>query len=301
MRNLPAPNPLVAVSVAVAPPDSYLAGRDVAATTAPSERQRQRLSWERTAAGISDLWGAPSTQYYRRREMELISRAFGPLAGKRVLKLDLWNEAFNTRIGHWLEEQGAELFAFDLSKTVTARARQESARIRRQSAGAPRLACADIREFPFADRSFDFVYTMGTIEHIPEYRQALGEILRVLREGGRAIVGVPHRWDPFLRPLLVGLLAHFGKYPYAPEKSFGSRELRRDLEGAGFEVLERTGILALPGFVRLLDLFCHTRGIPLDPLWAALIAPFGFCERRFSAARRLGYLMAMVAQRPAGG
>ena len=71
--------------------------------------------------------------------------------------------------------------------------------------------------------------------------------------------------------------------------------------GIRVEVLERTGILALPGVVRLLDLFCHTRGIPLGPLWAALIAPFGLCERRFSAARRLGYLIAMVAERPAGG
>ena len=78
---------------------------------------------------------------------------------------------------------------------------------------------------------------------------------RVLRAGGKAVVGVPYRWDPFLRPLLVVLLELLGKYPYAPERSFGARELRQ-IEGAGLQVLERTGILALPGVLRLATSTC---------------------------------------------
>jgi SAM-dependent methyltransferase len=275
---------------------SAAARPDVIGWGADGLRRGQRLIWERTANALSDLWAAPTTQYYRRSEVALIQRAFGPLAGKRVLKLDLWNEAFNTRILHWMAEQGAEVFAFDLSHTVASRARRQA----KGHAGCERVACADIREFPFRDASFDYLYTMGTIEHIREYRQSLGEVRRVLREGGKAVVGVPYRWDPFLRPLLVVLLELLGKYPYAPERSFGARELRRDLEGAGLQVLERTGILALPGVLRLADLYLHTHGLRLDRLTGALSRPFEYCERRFPTIQNLGYLMAIVVQRPLG-
>jgi SAM-dependent methyltransferase len=258
-------------------------------------RERQRLRWERTASGrLGDLWSAPTTQYYRRSEIALASRAFGDLAGKRVLKLDLWNEAFNTRILHWMSQQGAEVYAFDLSQTVAMQARRNGASHR----GCQRVACADIREFPFRDESFDCLYTMGTIEHIPEYRQSMREIRRVLRKGGTAVVGVPFRWDPFLRPVLVNVLEALDSYPYAPEKSFGPSELRRDLEESGLEVTQRTGILALPGILRLADLYLHNRRSSLSRLTGALSMPFEFFESHFEVARSLGYLMAMVVRRP---
>lgn len=259
-----------------------------------SERLSERLHWENEAEGFSDLWSAPTTQYYRRMEVALIRRAFGELKGKRVLKLDLWNEAFNTRILDWVADEGAEVVGFDGSAMVTATARHQT-QLRGRSL---RAACADIREIPFADRSFDCVYTMGTIEHIPEYVQSLCEVRRVLREGGRAVVGVPYKWNPFLRPLLVSLLELMGRYPYAPEKSFGARELQRDIESAGLEVLERTGILALPGVLRMLDLYLLKHNVSLGKLTSALAAPFEYCESRFPMVAKAGYLMAMVARRP---
>ena len=47
-------------------------------------------------------------------EIALLSRCLGDLAGRRVLKLDLWNEAFNTRILHWMAAQGAETYGLDV-------------------------------------------------------------------------------------------------------------------------------------------------------------------------------------------
>ena len=49
---------------------------------------------------------------------------------------------------------------------------------------------------------------MGTVEHFADTEGALRELFRVLLPGGRAIIGVPNRWDPFLRPLLVVLLLY---------------------------------------------------------------------------------------------
>lgn len=261
---------------------------------ATSLRARQRLAWERVAAQVGDLRGAPSTEYYRRCEIALIGRCLGDLAGKRVLKLDLWNEAFNTRILHWMCDQGAEVYGLDLSRVVAHRARRNT-----RLAGQPvRLAGADIRELPFPADSFDAVYTMGTIEHIDEYGQAIAEVRRVLRPGGKTIIGVPHKWNVFLRPALVWLLERFGKYAYAPEKSFSGPELRRAIEQTGLVVGERTGILAIPGILRMADLFCYTRGISLYRLSPLLLWAFQRLETRYRWPGAFGYLLAMVAEKP---
>ncbi|HXO21199.1 MAG TPA: class I SAM-dependent methyltransferase [Thermoanaerobaculia bacterium] len=256
-------------------------------------RVRERQAWDRTASRVGDFSRARSTQYYRRCEIALIERWLGPLAGRRVLKLDLWNEAYNTRILHWMAGQGADVAALDGSGVVAARARANT----RAAGLSLGLLRADIRELPFAEASFDLAYTMGTIEHIAEYRQALRELHRVLRPGGRAIVGVPHRWNLFLRPLLVTVLEAFDAYPYAPEKSFGASELRRDLRSAGFRVLDRGGLLITPGPLRMLDVLLHTRGSALERLTGRLVAPFEALERRWAWTGRFGYLLAMQVEK----
>lgn len=259
-----------------------------------SLRERQRRTWDRVASSVPDFSGAPSTQYYRRCEIALFERSVGDLRGKKVLKLDLWNEAINTRILDWVRSQGAQVVGLDLSRVVAFRARKNAVR----NGHSPALLRADIRELPFPEGSFDVVYTMGTIEHIDEYKDALQEIHRVLRPGGRAIIGVPHKWDLFLRPLMVWVLTAFGKYLYAPEKSFSAGELRRDVEATGLQVVERTGILTLPGFVRMADLFFFTRRIPLYRLTPVLLAPFEL-ETRWRFLGRFGYLLTVVADKPA--
>ncbi len=259
-----------------------------------AERVDQRRRWETVASSVSDFFGAPTTQYYRRCEIALLGRCVGALAGKRVLKLDLWNEAFNTRILHWMRDQGAQTFGLDLSRVVAAMARRNG-----QALGdGNRLVQADIRELPYEGDSFDVVYTMGTIEHIDEYRQALGEVARVLKPGGVAVVGVPHRWNLFLRPLMVRLLSALRLYLYAPEKSFSAGELGRDLAAAGLRVRRRDGILAIPGLLRMADLFCYTRRIPIAPLMRPALAPFAYCETRWSWPGRFGYLLALAAEKP---
>lgn len=260
----------------------------------PGLREQQRRDWDRIASSVSDFHAAPSTLYYRRCEIALFERSVGSLRGKRVLKLDLWNEAFNTRILDWMREQGAEVVGLDISRVVAFRARRNAHRNGR----VPALLRADIRELPFADGSFDVVYTMGTIEHIDEYRDAIREVHRVLKPGGRAVIGVPHKWDLFLRPLMVWMLDAFGQYLYAPEKSFSSAELRRDVERTGLRVVERTGILTLPGFLRMADLFFYTRDVPLYRLSPLFLAPFEYAETRWRWPGRFGYLLTMIADKP---
>ena len=254
--------------------------------------RRERLHWDGVARGLPDFFAAASTQYYRECEIALIRRAVGRLAGRRVLKLDLWNEACNTRILDWMSGEGAETYGIDLSSITTHRARRNSPQ------GTHSLVQSDVRRLPFHDGSFDFVYTMGTIEHIREYEAAVREIHRVLRPGGRAVIGVPHRWNVFLRPLLVSVLERFDRYPYKPEKSFSWPELREVVRRSGLHCVERGGILAIPGVLRMADLFLFRRNVRLGRVGRAIFAPFEALETRYRWPGYFGYLVAAVAEKP---
>ncbi|MBT5876848.1 MAG: class I SAM-dependent methyltransferase [Candidatus Latescibacteria bacterium] len=260
-----------------------------------SQLREQRLHWDGIARAMPDLYEVYSTRYYRRCEITLISRLIGPLLGKKVLKLDLWNEAVNTRLLQWISEQGATAFGVDVSTVTTKRARKNDI----DGDDCLHLAQSDIRHLPFPSDSFDVVYTMGTIEHMDDYDTAIREVCRVLKPGGLTIVGVPFKWDIFLRPIIVGILDWFGKYPYSPEKSFGSRELRSLLESSGLSPIQRSGILMLPGIIRMAEIFLYRRGLGIHRWLKPLVVPFDWLENRYRWPGYLGYLIAYSAEKPA--
>jgi SAM-dependent methyltransferase len=53
------------------------------------------------------------------------------------------------------------------------------------------VSCASL---PFEDNSFELVYSVSALEHVPEPDQTIGEIRRVLRDGGMSIqeLGLQH-------------------------------------------------------------------------------------------------------------
>ena len=254
-----------------------------------------RRFWAEVGATFPDLADARSTTQYRNDEQWLLRTQLPPLGGLRVLKTDLWDEAKNTHILRWAAARRARAVGVDISLPIALDARRGFV-----ADGQPLLAAqGDVRALPFRSGSVDAVYSMGTVEHFDDTEGAVREIYRVLRPGGRAIIGVPNRHDPFLRPLLVMLLYRLGLYGYGFEKSYSRRALRALLERAGFDVTAETGILFLPGWLRMLDLACHAWLRPLAGLTGLLCAPFDRLSRRFPRLRRHGYLIAAVGVRPA--
>jgi SAM-dependent methyltransferase len=71
-----------------------------------------------------------------------------------------------------------------------------------------RLVRGDGERLPFADASFDVVYSFGVLHHTPDTAGAVQEIRRVLRPGGQAIVALYHRDSAFFWYFLLthGLL-----------------------------------------------------------------------------------------------
>jgi SAM-dependent methyltransferase len=250
--------------------------------------------WAGVGERFPDLGGAASTRYYAANEERLFAEHLAPLDGLRILKTDLWDEAKNTRILAWAAHRGARPFGVDISEPT---ARQAHAAF----TGAPsplRAAAADVRALPFRDASFDAIYSMGTIEHFEETEQAVREMVRVLKPGGRAIIGVPNRHDPFLRPLMATVMQAVGLYAYGYEKSYSRRALREMLQRAGLAVTAETAILFIPGGLRIVDLVCHSWCRPLSVLTGGMVAPFVWLDQHVRWVRRHGYLLATVAVKP---
>lgn len=87
----------------------------------------------------------------------------------------------------WLKADG-QATGVDLSAASIARARR-----RCELAGyQPDLRVADAEQLPFADNSFDVVYSYGVMHHSPNTPQCLHEAWRVLKPGGQARIMVYH-------------------------------------------------------------------------------------------------------------
>ncbi|HEX8091666.1 MAG TPA: class I SAM-dependent methyltransferase, partial [Blastocatellia bacterium] len=55
------------------------------------------------------------------------------------------------------------------------------------------LKVADAESLPFADASFDMVYSHGVLHHTPDTQRAIDELHRVLKPGGAAMVMLYHK------------------------------------------------------------------------------------------------------------
>ena len=93
---------------------------------------------------------------------------------------------------------------------------------------------------PFADGSFDVVYSQGFIEHFPPDTSELlvAEHVRVLRPGGLVAVSVPNLLNPFHSWLKW---REGSSYRFHPERSYTPRGLCELLERHGIRVMGQDG------------------------------------------------------------
>ncbi|HEY5884672.1 MAG TPA: class I SAM-dependent methyltransferase, partial [Pyrinomonadaceae bacterium] len=70
---------------------------------------------------------------------------------------------------------------------------------------------ADAEQLQFKDQSFDLVYTHGGLQHTPDTANAVREIHRGLRPGGRAMVMLYHR-DSYNYRINISMLRRAGAH-----------------------------------------------------------------------------------------
>jgi hypothetical protein len=99
--------------------------------------------------------------------------------------------------------------------------------------------------------------------------------------------------------MMVAVLFRLGLYGYGFEKSYSRRALRAMVERARLDVVAETGILFIPGWLRMFDLLSHTRRwTRLERLTARAVGVFASLGGSYPALRRHGYLIACVATKP---
>lgn len=164
-----------------------------------------------------------------------------------------------------------EVCALDFSRNML-----EELRARMVSAGRSNIEVreGDGQALPYDEASFDAAFSMFGLIFFPDRARGFGELHRVLRPGGRAVVS---SWQPMGRvPLLVdvfsALAAELPQVPFGDGKGPLSdpAELEREMRAAGFEVRveERTHALEADG---------------IEALWAGMrrsLAPLVLLEQR---------------------
>lgn len=173
---------------------------------------------------------------------EADAHLLGDVAGADILEVG----AGAAQCARWLLTQGARAVATDISGGMLAGLRDRP--------GTPPLVQADARSLPFADASFDAVFTAyGAIPFVPDARAIHAEAARVLRPGGRWVFSVTHpvRWafpdDPSERGL-TATSSYFDRTPYAERDDSGRvtyveyhrtiGDHVRDVAAAGLDVVD---------------------------------------------------------------
>ncbi len=123
-----------------------------------------------------------------RAQRSAVLAALSPQPGERVLDLGAGPGFLAAEIAAAVGPDG-QVVAADTSEPMLELARRRCAGLRQVE-----LRTADATALPFADGAFDAAAIVQVYEYVGEIGSALGELRRVLRGGGRAVI-VDTDWD----------------------------------------------------------------------------------------------------------
>ncbi len=115
--------------------------------------------------------------------------------GKRVLDAGCGNG----RHAFYAAKYGAKVWAIDLGSAV------EVARRNTEKSRNVQVVQADLYRPPFALESFDFIYSIGVLHHLPDPETAFRNLVRFLKPGGE--IQIYLYWKPEGQPLKAVLLS----------------------------------------------------------------------------------------------
>ncbi|HEX2240944.1 MAG TPA: class I SAM-dependent methyltransferase [Actinomycetota bacterium] len=128
---------------------------------------------------------------------------------------------------------GAAVVSIDLKPTVLREVADMSAALVESGQVGGQLAAtarADVLRLPFPEATFDCVIASEILEHIASDGDAIKEIARVLKPGGRVAVTVPRAWP---ERVCWALSREYRSSPGGHVRIYRAEELTRKLEGAG--------------------------------------------------------------------
>jgi ubiquinone/menaquinone biosynthesis C-methylase UbiE len=116
---------------------------------------------------------------------ERMRRILEPTPGERVLEIGPGTGYYTLDLAEWVGAEGS-VEILDVQQEMLDHTME---RARERGLGNLNPTHGDARELPYEDDSFDAAVLVTVLGEIPDQDAALREIARVLRRGGRLIVG----------------------------------------------------------------------------------------------------------------
>lgn len=137
-----------------------------------------------SAESLLALLRSLEEMFRKRRHLAVTEMGLSALAGKRVCEIGSGAGAHSALF----RKYGAHVTSVDMTaERVSATARKLDL-LKGLSPGSGLAMQADAESLPFADGSFDIVYSNGVLHHTEDTELSLREAHRVLRPGGQAVL-----------------------------------------------------------------------------------------------------------------
>lgn len=213
-------------------------------------KQAVKQHWEEEVCGIR--YGESSSREEWLREIEKARYELEPhihgfadfqgARGKKVLEIGV---GAGSDFANWIKN-GAQATGVDLTDAAISLTKERLDMLNVDSAHY-RLVPGDAEAVPFPNEEFDIVYSWGVLHHTPNTEQAVREVFRVLKPGGKAKIMIYHvpSWTGFLlwtrHHLMKGKVwksprkAIFDFLESPGTKAYTVREAREMMQRVGFQ------------------------------------------------------------------
>lgn len=192
------------------------------------------------------------TDVIERREL---LRQCSPIAGKQVLDVGCGDGFFSVAIAR----AGGVVTGIDTDEEMVSAAKANAAR----EGVSVSFSSADAQSLPFQDTTFDLVVAVSLLCLVRDREAALVEMARVLKPGGRIVIGELGAWS--LWNMLRRIRGVLGARSWRDAHFFSPGELRRMLERAGLKPITVTGAIYYPPLASLAALMA-----PMDSFFSRL-------------------------------
>jgi 2-polyprenyl-3-methyl-5-hydroxy-6-metoxy-1,4-benzoquinol methylase len=169
-------------------------------------------------------------------EQQLLSEMLGSITGKTLLDVGCGDGALASE----LARRGAIVTGLDPAPAMIAAARRRS-----ETAGTqPRYIEGRAEILPFEDATFDRVVAVALLCFVGDADEPVAEMARVLKPGGRLIIGELGRWS--LWAAYRRIRGWMGNPTWRMVTFRTARELRSLVRAAGLDVVQIRGAIYYP-------------------------------------------------------
>jgi len=175
---------------------------------------------------------------YSRKRLDALIERYLPQQGDGLKVVDV-----GCGTGHHmakLRSRGFEAAGVDGSEAMLVHAGENNP--------GSRLACADVDRIPFGDAEFDYAFCIEVLRYLPDISQAIRELSRVLKPGGRALATAASPLNLNGYYAINRIASSYGVRGLVPLKQYfhSSYQLRRCFQSSGFENIRIHGVYLGP-------------------------------------------------------